>query len=238
MAEKAHAYMQKPEKKENPIVKWYLVLYNAVSCIMWAVTLGVILLHVAKKQPVDKLFDAVHTPLFIAQTLALLELGHSLFGLVRSPFFSTFVQVSSRILLVWGVTAVVPQARVGYGFLLMSLSWSLVEIPRYLFYAVNIITEPPYWLKWLRYSLFAVLYPSGISGEILCIWAALPIVAKTGLFSILMPNAVNFSLDYHYVLWAALAAYVPGSPFMYKHMVAQRAKQLGAQPAAAGKKGE
>jgi very-long-chain (3R)-3-hydroxyacyl-CoA dehydratase len=47
------------------------------------------------------------------------------------------------------------------------LSWSLVEIPRYAYYAVNLIapTSIPYFLTFLRYSLFMVLYPSGISGK-------------------------------------------------------------------------
>ena len=53
----------------------------------------------------------------------------------------------------------------------MILSWALVEVPRYLFYVTAIVTGDatkgtPYPLFWLRYSLFAVLYPSGISGEL------------------------------------------------------------------------
>jgi very-long-chain (3R)-3-hydroxyacyl-CoA dehydratase len=53
----------------------------------------------------------------------------------------------------------------------MILSWSLVEVPRYAFYVMALITgdatkKTPYWLFWLRYSLFAVLYPTGITGEL------------------------------------------------------------------------
>ena len=44
-------------------------------------------------------------------------------------------------------------------------SWACVEVPRYLFYAVNLFTEVvPYPLFFLRYNLFMVLYPSGITG--------------------------------------------------------------------------
>jgi very-long-chain (3R)-3-hydroxyacyl-CoA dehydratase len=49
-------------------------------------------------------------------------------------------------------------------------SWSLVEVPRYLFYALNIFNAVPYPLLWLRYSLFAVLYPTGITGELGCMY--------------------------------------------------------------------
>ena len=53
----------------------------------------------------------------------------------------------------------------------MVLSWALVEVPRYAFYMAAIITgdatkKTPYPLFWLRYSLFAVLYPTGIFGEL------------------------------------------------------------------------
>ena len=51
-------------------------------------------------------------------------------------------------------------------------SWALVEVPRYSFFAVKELVggkenDVPYVLFWLRYSLFAVLYPTGITGEIL-----------------------------------------------------------------------
>lgn len=57
------------------------------------------------------------------------------------------------------------------GAALMILSWASVEVPRYAFYMAAIITgdstkKTPYPLFWLRYSLFAVLYPTGIVGEL------------------------------------------------------------------------
>lgn len=59
----------------------------------------------------------------------------------------------------------------------MILSWSLVEIFRYMFYVFGTISgdsnkKTPYPLFWLRYSLFAVLYPTGITGELTVFFAA------------------------------------------------------------------
>lgn len=49
---------------------------------------------------------------------------------------------------------------------LVVLSWSLVEVPRYIFYALNLYTEKVLFpVFFLRYNLFAVLYPSGITGN-------------------------------------------------------------------------
>lgn len=45
----------------------------------------------------------------------------------------------------------------------MVVSWSLVEVPRYTFYALNLyISQVPYPIFFLRYSLFFVLYPTGV----------------------------------------------------------------------------
>ena len=49
-----------------------------------------------------------------------------------------------------------------YAMALTVASWSLVEIPRYLFYFFNLggSSQVPDGLFWLRYSLFAILYPT------------------------------------------------------------------------------
>jgi very-long-chain (3R)-3-hydroxyacyl-CoA dehydratase len=50
------------------------------------------------------IFNHIFMPLLTAtQTLALLEILHSLLGFVRAPIFTTFLQVMSRIVVVWGV---------------------------------------------------------------------------------------------------------------------------------------
>ena len=59
----------------------------------------------------------------------------------------------------------------------MILSWASVEVPRYLFYVFAILTgdatkKTPFPLFWLRYSLFAILYPTGITGELTVFFAA------------------------------------------------------------------
>ena len=101
-----------------------------------------------------------------------------------------------------------------------------MEVPRYSFYAIGLLTTPSYWMKFVRYSLFLVLYPSGISGEVLSIVSALPFIARTGLFAYPMPNKLNFAFDYSAFCYFILATYVPGSYVMYNYMLVQRKKQL------------
>ena len=54
-----------------------------------------------------------------------------------------------------------------------------------------------------------MLYPMGVSGELLTIYAALPYVQKTGLYSITLPNKYNFSFDYYSFLILAMVSYIP-----------------------------
>ena len=95
-------------------------------------------------------------------------------------------------------------------------SWSLVEVPRYLFYLVKLINAPmPRWLLFLRYNLFLVLYPTGISGEILPIYHSLPFIKRTHLFSWELPNAWNFVFNYYLVSVFYLLLYIPRAVGMW-----------------------
>lgn len=60
-----------------------------------------------------------------------------------------------------------------------------------------------------RYTLFIVLYPMGVTGELLTIYAALPYVRQAGLYSISLPNKYNFSFDYHAFLILVMISYIP-----------------------------
>lgn len=49
----------------------------------------------------------------------------------------------------------------------------------------------------------------GVSGELLTIYAALPYIQKTGLYSITLPNKYNFSFDYYTFLILTMVSYIP-----------------------------
>lgn len=121
-------------------------------------------------------WTTIEKTLKFSQTAALLEIVHSMLGLVRSPVMTTTLQgilyrfkswlVFSRIMLLWGYANPCPDAQQSWSIKLMVLSWSLVEVPRYLFYLFKLLNiSMPTWLLFLRYNLFIVLYPTGISGR-------------------------------------------------------------------------
>lgn len=180
-----------------------------------------------------KLWDEVHLPLKVVQTAACLEILNALLGIVRSPWVTVLMQVFSRVWTLWAVMNVAPSAQHSFFFLLACSSWALVEVPRYLFYALTIINAVPYPLFWLRYSLFAVLYPTGITGELGTMYCAIFHLwgnAKS-VQDLATPDLVLLVL-----IVLVVATYVPGSPKMYKHMVKTRSKQFKDFKEAADKK--
>ena len=105
-----------------------------------------------------------------------------------------------------------------WGAGVMIISWATVEVFRYMFYAAAIITgdstkKTPFPLFWLRYSLFAILYPTGITGELTVFLKAAAEESFGGLYG----GSVEF-------VYAKLlpAIYFVGSPFMIMNMAGNR----------------
>ena len=74
----------------------------------------------------------IGTPLKVVQTAAVMEIVHSMLGLVRSPVMTTGLQgtfcflhfshsVFSRVMLVWGYANLCPAAQQGWSIRLMVL---------------------------------------------------------------------------------------------------------------------
>jgi len=204
----------------------YLVLYNCLCCVGWSIVLsrGIRTLVVggddSLSDRLSNVYASVSDVLIYSQTAALLEILHAAIGLVRSPVVVTAMQVGSRIAALVAIVFA-PTAQVQYGAGIMILSWSLVEVPRYAFYMSAIITgdatkKTPFPLFWLRYSLFAVLYPTGIFGELTVFFNA----ASDSAFGEIFPFA---KIIYAYLL---PAVYLLGSPFMIMNMIGNRKKSF------------
>ncbi|CAA0827660.1 Very-long-chain (3R)-3-hydroxyacyl-CoA dehydratase PASTICCINO 2 [Striga hermonthica] len=204
----------------------YLVLYNWTLFLGWSQVLylaATALLTTGHRS----VYAAVEKPLLLAQSAALLEILHSLTGIVRSPVAATLPQVSGRVYVAWGILYSFPEIRTHFLVGSLVVSWSIAEIIRYSFFGLKeAFGHAPPWLLWLRYSTFLMLYPVGIGSEVGLIWCALPYMKSTSKYSVRMPNRWNFSFDYYYTTLLILVLYVPGSPHLYGYMMGQRRKAL------------
>ena len=171
-------------------------------------------------------FESVSVCLSIFQTLQFIEVLHCVVGLVPSNAIQTAMQIASRLVVVWGILWPVTESRNSLGFPLLMSAWSVAEATRYSYYALNLYDLVPYLLTWARYTFFIVLYPVGVTGELLAIYSSLAVIARTGLFSIPMPNPLNVSFYYEYALVGVMLSYIPFFPQLYFYMLAQRKKIL------------
>ena len=111
-------------------------------------------------------------------------------------------------------------------------AWCCAELIRYAFYGINTVDTKavPFPLVWLRYSGFLILYPIGVSGEMLCAYHTLPLLQKGlcpslgGLLAACPPHAET-------LLYVFLLCYLPGLPFLYLGMLGERKKRLYPKPA-------
>jgi len=196
----------------------YLAGYNALQFIGWAASLTALLSGSNHAQVYDKVY--------VFQALALLEIVHVLFGLVRAELITTVIQVFSRIQVLL-VHYLVSDARLSNGNHYMLLAWCLVEVIRYPFLCMKSISTPPYALVWLRYSAFYVLYPLGVYGEMVVLNSSLPSITLNKTLSISMPNVWNFEFNFASYLTVLLyVVYLPGLLFQYSHMIRQRRNAL------------
>lgn len=215
--------------------KLYLVAYNGAMCLGWGAILTKIGLHYAAGGAPGSLYEQIALPLIVFQTGAVTEIAHAACGLVRSGVMTTVMQVLSRLLVLYGAVEIgESDARRSPFFTQMVVAWGLSEVIRYSYYIANIVGVNIGALTYLRYSAFLVLYPVGITGEIIALVKALPYIKAERPWSIEMPNSVNFTFSWYNCVWFILLGVYPmGSYVMYSHMWRQRVKTLAKAKAAA-----
>ncbi|KAJ2677211.1 hypothetical protein IWW42_000016 [Coemansia sp. RSA 1085] len=207
----------KAKAKSSGAVESYLVAYNATSFLGWGYVLVQTVLYLMEHgSDLSGLFHRIGYPLIYIQTGAALEVVHSLLGLVRSGALTVLMQVYSRLLLVWGTLYAFdyPEIRASPALVLMIIAWSVTECVRYSHYALSLLDIEVPVLLYLRYTLFYVLYPAGVSGELLEMWAALP-------------HAATIHPWYRAFLILNMVNYPPVLYKLYTHMIRQRRKILG-----------
>ncbi|XP_072507736.1 very-long-chain (3R)-3-hydroxyacyl-CoA dehydratase 1 isoform X1 [Notamacropus eugenii] len=191
------------------LATFWLTFYNIAMTAGWLVLAVAMVRFYMEKGTHKGLYKSIQKTLKFFQTFALLEIVHCMIGIVPTSVLVTGVQVSSRIFMVWLITHSIKPIQNEDSVVLFLVAWTVTEITRYSFYTFNLLNHLPYFIKWARYNFFIILYPVGVVGELLTIYAALPYVKKTGMFSLRLPNKYNVSFDYYSFLLITMASYIP-----------------------------
>ena len=192
-------------------MKTYLKLYNLILAIGWAALLILYILNGCKLNEVGLIL------LNICQFAAVLEIIHAAIKIVSSPVFTTFKQLGSRFMVVVLIDLLKSEEYMNVagitGLHLIMFAWGITEIVRYSLYFSSLIEKEVKLLVFLRYTLFLVLYPAGVTGELLII---LSWMKKDGFtFS---ANDVVFG-----IIFLSYFVFFPG---MFGHMLSQRKKKM------------
>lgn len=223
-------------KRKDPsdfsLSKYYLTLYNSVLVIGWSLVMVRGYTHVCNTRSFDGLYQAVEPWLKISQTAAIMEIMHSAIRIVSSKVMTVLPQVFSRLAILWIIVdpfmMADPHAAKSIGFPLLLIAWTVTEIVRYSFYCNQLLGTGSYGLTWCRYSFFIILYPIGVTGELLCLFASMPIMKSTRKYDISLPNVFNFSLSFVHIAYGCVLLYPQGLYGLYTYMLKQRRKVLGA----------
>ncbi|KAK3567468.1 hypothetical protein QTP86_019987 [Hemibagrus guttatus] len=214
------------KRTKSIIATAWLTFYNIAMTAGWLVLAVAMTRFYLQKGTHKGLYRSIARILKFFQTFALLEVGHCAIGIVRTSVIVTGVQVCSRIFMVWFITHSIRQIQNQESVILFLVVWTVTEITRYSFYTFSLLNHLPYFIKWARYNMFIIMYPLGVIGELMTIYAALPYVRKAGMYSLRLPNKYNVSFDYYYCLIIVMLSYIPLFPQLYFHMLRQRRKVL------------
>lgn len=208
--------------------KLYLCLYNLVCLILWTYC-GLRAWSFWLVGPMTdrrSLWEHCGHLVTFGQLSQTIEILHAAFKLVPASPKQTATQSVVRLISV-AFLFFVPHSRQSIGVLGMLVAWPLGEISRYPYYIANAFTsKPPYILTWIRYSMFIVLYPTGLFGEGFVIFDAMYVLRKS-METNLTDLSLKLFIASHYLL-ATIIAYVSLGHFfrLYSSMLRQRKKML------------
>ena len=203
----------------------YLILYNFLQLCGWSCFFFRVTNYLINSKSLQEIYSNSHLILECCQYGAFLEIIHSIIGIVKSSIFATSIQIIGRIIIV--VILQFFESAVSQGYFLIYFAWSIVEIVRYTYYIMNLLQKDfvkfniPYILIWCRYSFFVVLYPIGVSGEMITVWNAKKDFNKYILYQ---TDKYTFTAaDLIYPIWIF---YIPALIYLYGYLFKQRKKVL------------
>lgn len=216
------------------LAKAYLTLYNLTQLAGWSyIALKALQAtpECLEKNDFSQIWRAVRQPMLIFQTFMLMEVVHAFLGIVRSSALNNLLQIASRVFIVHAVYVLVldkaTQPWITIAALLITYAWTITELVRYKFYLLALYDISFYPLTWSRYTFFFILYPMGVTGEVLSIWSAIRILKGLPNLDNWTLKYENLAIDYVTFLYCLLPMYGIFFPKLYFHMIGLRKKVIG-----------
>lgn len=207
----------------------YLSIYNIGQGVaFWVIVMKLLYrLFIDGQDAFHTAYDDVSDLFLTCQLCAVLEIINPIFKIVNTGVVAPILQVGGRNFILFALVMLHKELHSSAVVYFLFMAWALVETIRYPFYVVSLFRKKFYWLSWLRYSCWVVLYPVGLTCEGLIVFKSIPLVAKSGILSISLPNSMNFAFSFSYFLWIYIILLIFGGSYMMKHLRILRARKLG-----------
>ena len=171
----------------------------------------------------------------IAQGLQIIDIVYSALGVTNNSLGQVAPQILSRLAVLWYVLPYVSHGNPAV--FMATLCWSITEVVRFTFYSlktldIDISTNlQASIVGHLRYNSFIILYPVGVTGELLCFYSCWLYCIKrreaamSVPLTLKLPNAYNFAFDYPWFISRLVPfVYSLALPMNYMTLLAQRSK--------------
>ncbi|GJR52135.1 RNA-directed DNA polymerase, eukaryota [Tanacetum coccineum] len=143
----------------------YLFLYNSAQAIGWAIALFRILVDFLSTKSVNGAYASAGELICTLQKLAFIEVLHGAIGIVPSGFLFPLLQWAGRTHFLLAIVRGIDEVQELPAVFITFVAWCFIEIIRYPFYALSCVGNCPSFLMYLRYTVFIVIYPTGVAGE-------------------------------------------------------------------------
>jgi len=171
--------------------------------------------------------ESIYNNLYWIQLLQYLDLVFGVLGVTKTNPVLSFLQVTGRNFVVLGIF----QWNLGSKLIYVAIiPWSFAELIRYPYYIltdlkVSSLLESVF--KWLRLTAFIILYPVGLSGEILSLIESWNILIARDPYRLEMPNQYNFAFNILYCYYAFFVIGPIGMLFIYCTLLKARKRAYG-----------
>jgi very-long-chain (3R)-3-hydroxyacyl-CoA dehydratase len=223
------------QKDELAVTSWskrklYLSCYNAFMFCGFLYAFLKLTINYSREQAefIPEAFMTVGSIFKFLQLISILEVLNPLFGFTKGSVFEATIQVGGRLIFLFVVIDAEPRMQDKPVVFYLLLVYASIEIVRYPYYLFRVYDMDVGILTWLRYTMWVPLYPAGFICEGVVAFSSIPYFEETEMYSVILPNKLNFSFYFPTLIRAYLL--IGFFPLLYTqmgHMYKLRCKRLG-----------
>ncbi|XP_041077542.1 very-long-chain (3R)-3-hydroxyacyl-CoA dehydratase 4 [Polyodon spathula] len=172
-------------------------------------------------------FYSIGVVMSFCQLLSILELCHILDGIENSWLLPRFLQVLERNVLLFVVIASQEEVQSKYIVCVLFYLWSMLDLLKYPYDLLSLISTPFYTIAWIRHTLCIPLYPLAILAEVVTIYQSLPYFETLGTFSFELAFPVPLFIHFTYVLQFYMPVLAIGGGIHVSNLLLERSQHLG-----------